>query len=135
MNARELWCLLQQVCLGAAVMAVRPTLWRPPQPGGSCCSGCRGGQGRMGCRHAAGLADGESLLLNDGTVLHLHSCGGSVLLQPGRGGGPARVRQPKACLRRDAGGPLPPDRGPEFELHINTGDAPMARSRLMKRFS
>ena len=30
---------------------------------------------------------------------------------------------------------LPPDRGQESELHINTGDVPMARSRPMKCFS
>ena len=28
----------------------------------------------MGCQHTVGLANGEGLLLNDGTVLHLHSC-------------------------------------------------------------
>ena len=36
------------------------------------------------------------------------------------------------------GGPppgLPPDRGPEFELRIDTGTAPMPRSRPMKRWS
>ncbi len=30
---------------------------------------------------------------------------------------------------------LPPDRGPEFELRIDTGTAPMPRSRPMKRWS
>ena len=30
---------------------------------------------------------------------------------------------------------LPPDRGPEFELRIDTGDHPMPRSRPMKRLS
>ena len=47
-----------------------------------------------------------------------------------------------AALKTDfadvLGGPppgLPPDRGPDFELHIDTGDAPMHRSRPMKRFS
>jgi hypothetical protein len=30
---------------------------------------------------------------------------------------------------------LPPDRGPEFELRIDTGSQPMPRSRPMKRWS
>ena len=33
MNQRKLWRLLQQVSLGAAAMAVRPSLWHPPPLG------------------------------------------------------------------------------------------------------
>ncbi len=38
-------------------------------------------------------------------------------------------------VRPPLGPGLPPDQGPEFELHIDTGSHRMPRSRLMKRWS
>ena len=77
MNLRELWRLLQQVCLGAAVMAVLPSLWRPPPPGrkaaAAAAAAVAAAEDAWAADTLAGLADGEGMLLKDGTVVGLGS--------------------------------------------------------------
>ena len=82
------------------------------------------------------------MLLNDGTVVGLGSI--SIAAEDLFFSTPVEEADPPEFedLKRDfaatlAGPPpgLPPDRGPEFELHINTSYTPMARSRPMERFS
>jgi hypothetical protein len=86
----------------------------------------------------AGLAEGGTTL-GDGTELFL----GTILPveepAPTRADGDPPEFVALAAEFADvlAGPPpgLPPDRGPEFELRIETGSAPMPRSRPMKRWS
>ena len=77
MNPRELWCLLQQVSLGAAAMAVRTSLWRPPLPGlkaaAAAAAVVAAAKDAWAADTLAGLADGEGMLLNNGTVVGLGS--------------------------------------------------------------
>ena len=77
MNPRELRRLLQQVCLGAAAMAVRPSLWRPPQPGwkaaAAAAAAVAAAEDAWAAYTLAGLADGEGMLFNAGKVVGLGS--------------------------------------------------------------
>jgi len=127
-------------------MAVRPSLWRPPPTGrkaaAAAAAAVAAAENAWAADTLAGLADGEGMLLNDGTVVGLGSI--SIAAEDLSFSTPVEEADPPEFedLKRDfaatlAGPPpgLPPDRGPEFELHIYTGDAPMARSRPMKRFS
>ena len=88
-----------------------------------------------------GLAD-TSVTLPDSTELVIGSitfaADGPAFTRPPEAGDPTEF----AALADDyaevlAGPPqgLPPDRGPAFELHIDTGSHPMPRSRQMKRWS
>ena len=139
MNPRELWHLLQQVGLGAAVMAVQPSLWCPPLLGlkaaAAAANAVAAAKDTWVADTLAGLADGEGMLLNDGTVVGL----GSISIAAEDLSFSTPVEDDLTCdfAAMLAGPPpgLPPDCGPEFELHINTGKAPMARSLLMKHFS
>ena len=90
---------------------------------------------------AEALASGE-VTLSDGTELLfgvVHFCAEeNPFSLPAEGGDPPEFQ----ALAREfadvlAGPPpgLPPDRGPEFELRIDTGAHPMPRSRPMKRWS
>ena len=138
MNPRELWHLLQQVSLGAAAMAVLPSLWHPPQRGRkaavAAASAIAAAEDSWAANMLAGLADGEGTLLNDGTVVGL----GSIFIAAEDLSFSTLVEEADQPEFEDlkryfaltlAGPPqgLPPDSRPEFKLHINTGDVIMAR--------
>ena len=77
MNPRELLRLLQQVVLGAAAMAVWPSLWCPPPQGrkvaAAAAAAVAAAEDAWAADTLAGLEDGEGMILNDGTVVGLGS--------------------------------------------------------------
>ena len=100
-----------------------------------------GGAGRVGGRHA-GRARRARLTLEDGTEVGLGTI--SIAAEDLSFGLPSAEQDPtefdalKAEFAAGLAAPhpgLPPDRGPEYELHIDTGDLAMPCSRPMKRWS
>ena len=110
MNPRELRRLLQQVGLGAAAMAA-------PPPGrkaaAAAAAAVAAAEDAWAADTLAGLADGEGMLLNDGTVVGL----GSIFIAAKDLSFSTPVEeadQPEfEDLKRDL---LLPDSEPEFEL-------------------
>ncbi len=109
-----------------------------PAPWNVSYSRCRSGGGGLGFRRPAA----GKRVLRDGTALFYGSF--SLLTEdlsfslPGETWDPPDFAALAAEYAAVLAGPppgLPPDRGAEFELRIDTGDRPMPRSRPMKRLS
>ena len=91
----------------------------------------------------AGLADSGTTLADGmevfvGSMTFTADGPASTLPGPPDEGDPPDFAAIVAWYGDVLGGPppgLPPDRGPEFELRIETGSHPMPRSRPMKRLS
>ena len=145
MSPRELRSLLGHAGLGAASLLDRPSLWRPPPashgPAAAAAACEAAAQDAWAADTLAGLAE-HGLTLEDGTEVGLGtisiaaedlSFGLSAAEQD-----PAEFESLKTEFATVLAGPppgMPPDRGPEYELHIDTGDSAMPRSRPMKRWS
>ena len=145
MSPRELRSLLGHAGLGAASLLDRPSLWRPPPashgPAAAAAACEAAAQDAWAADTLAGLAE-HGLTLEDGTEVGLGTI--SIAAEDLSFGLPAAEQDPAEfeSLKTEfatvlAGPPpgMPPDRGPEYELHIDTGDSAMPRSRPMKRWS
>jgi len=134
MHPREVRRMLSSLGLDASAPWSSPLLWRRPSVGAAGRAGLADDLHAMACLSSLASAD---LTLPDGTELFV---GAFSLVQPDAPPpGPdhpafeALVQEYDDVFNLPIG--MPPDRGREFELVIDTGDAPMPRSRPLKRFS
>jgi hypothetical protein len=119
----------------------RPSLWTSPLPGTSATLAVAAAGEDWASGVLASLAEGERVL-RDGTALFygpfsLLTKDLSFSLPAETGNHPdfATLAAEYAAVLACPPPGLPPDRGAEFELRIDTGDRPMPRSRPMKRSS
>ena len=137
LSPRELRGLLSRAGLGAASLLDRPSLWRPLPasrgPAAAAVAHAAAAQDAWAADMLAGLAE-HGLTLEDGTEVGLGTI--SIAAEDLSFGLPAAEQDPaefdslKAELAEVLAAPppgMPPDRGPEYELHIDTGDSAMPR--------
>ena len=142
LSPAEARALLGSVGLGEVPTLGRPSLWRPPGARPSALAALAAAASAAWAEDTlAGLADTGSTLA-DGTELlvgHIAFAadGPAFTLPPDAGDPPDFAALAGEYADVLAGPPpgLPPDRGPAFELRIETGSHPMPRSRPMKRWS
>ena len=138
----ELFRMLSEVGLGPVSPLSRPYQWSPPTAArGASATLSAAATDAWALTTLATLAEAGTTL-QDGTELYL----GTIAIAaedlsfalPSDAGDPPEFAALAAEYGDVLGPPppgLPPDRGPDFELHIETGTSPMPRSRPMKRWS
>ena len=142
LSSADLRLLLGAVGLGSAPALGRPSQWTSPSGRPAMAAALTAAaEAAWAADTVAGLADTGSTLV-DGTTLLTGSitfaAEGPAFTLPPDAGDPPEFAALAAEYSDVLGGPppgLPPDRGPEFELHIETGPHPMPHSRPMKRWS
>ena len=138
----EARALLGTVGLGEVPTLGRPSLWAPPAGRRSAVAALAAAATAAWAEDTlAGLADSGTTLA-DGTALLVgqisFATDGPAFTLPADDGDPpefAALASEYADVLADPPPGLPPDRGPAFELRIETGTHPMPRSRPMKRWS
>ena len=134
--------LLGAVGLGPASTLGRPSQWSSPSGGSAAAAAIHEAVAAAGAADTlAGLAE-TGTTLADGTELFVGRIafaaeGPAFALPPDDGDPPDFAALAGEYADVLAGPPpgLPPDRGPAFELRIDTGEHPVPRSRQMKRWS
>ncbi len=138
----EASALLSAVGFGPVDIPGRPSRWCPPAGRPSLVAALAAAAAAAWTTDTlAGLADAGTTL-DDGTGLFIGNVSfavdGPAFVLPAEDGDPLDAAALIAEYVDVLAGPppgLPPDRGPEFELRIDTGSHPMPRSRQMKRWS
>ena len=138
----ELARMLGSVGLGPVPSHPRPSQWSPPPPQRSAAAILAAAATHAWAEDTFAALAEAGVVLHDGTELGLGTLSIAAedlsLALPGDPGDPPEFAALAAEYGDVLGGPppgLPPDRGTEFELHIDTGSHPMPRSRPMKRWS
>jgi hypothetical protein len=144
LTTADLRQLLGAVGLGPAPTLGRPSMWTPPSGRPALAAALSAAaEAAWATDTLAGLAESGTTLA-DGTEVFVgriaFAADGPAFTLPGPPdeGDPPDFASLVAGYGDVLGGPppgLPPDRGPEFELRIETGSHPMPRSRPMKRWS